>query len=337
MKRFFSALLAALMIVMTFAPVSVSAAGATVTVTASKATANVGEEIVFTVNIKNAPNIASMAVIFEYDKDAFTLTAGEFPMEAQMQFLLAGAQFFGEVDISKDNAAGLFAKLMTIENLDVVKFTLKAKKPVDTATVSCTVHLKEENDTTIPTTVTGTTVSVVCEHTFGDWTKHNAEQHKHTCTACGTVAYEAHKWDDGVVTKNPSHLAEGEKTFTCTVCGEKKTEKIAKTTDHSFGDWTKHNDTQHKKTCACGAVEYANHNWNAGEITKPASHVATGIKTYTCTDCGETKTETLPKTESHGFGKWEKPNDQQHKHACESGEIERHGGGRSTWYSRKTI
>lgn len=37
-----------------------------------------------------------------------------------------------------------------------------------------------------------------------------------------------HTWDDGVVTKEPNYVAEGEKTFTCTVCGTRRTEAIAK-------------------------------------------------------------------------------------------------------------
>lgn len=35
------------------------------------------------------------------------------------------------------------------------------------------------------------------------------------------------------------------------------------------------------------------HTWNAGEVTKEATETETGIKTYTCTVCGETKTEEI--------------------------------------------
>ncbi|MCR4648772.1 MAG: DUF4214 domain-containing protein, partial [Lachnospiraceae bacterium] len=38
----------------------------------------------------------------------------------------------------------------------------------------------------------------------------------------------SHKWDNGVVTKKATTKEEGIKTYTCTVCGETKTEKIAK-------------------------------------------------------------------------------------------------------------
>ncbi len=53
------------------------------------------------------------------------------------------------------------------------------------------------------------------------------------CTRCdyeADVEIEAlgHKWDNGVVTKEPTSLEEGEKTYTCEVCKETKVEKLEK-------------------------------------------------------------------------------------------------------------
>ena len=39
-----------------------------------------------------------------------------------------------------------------------------------------------------------------------------------------------------------------------------------------------------------------NHKWDAGKVTKPATAAADGVKTYTCTVCGDTWTEAIPKT-----------------------------------------
>ena len=49
-------------------------------------------------------------------------------------------------------------------------------------------------------------------------------------------------------------------------------------------------------TCtACAYVKPAGqHAWNTGVITKAANCTADGVKTYTCTSCGDTKTETIP-------------------------------------------
>ncbi len=40
-------------------------------------------------------------------------------------------------------------------------------------------------------------------------------------------------------------------------------------------------------------VEKANHTWNAGAITKAAKCEETGIRTYTCTTCNATRSETI--------------------------------------------
>ena len=42
------------------------------------------------------------------------------------------------------------------------------------------------------------------------------------------------------------------------------------------------------------------HTWDSGKITQSATCIATGVKTYTCTGCGMTKTETIAKT-SHSW------------------------------------
>ncbi len=46
------------------------------------------------------------------------------------------------------------------------------------------------------------------------------------------------------------------------------------------------------------------HVWNEGEITTPATHMDLGVKTYTCTKCGATKTEDVEKLTAHTYGDW---------------------------------
>ena len=40
------------------------------------------------------------------------------------------------------------------------------------------------------------------------------------------------------------------------------------------------------------------HKWDAGKVTKEATETAEGVKTYTCSVCGKTKTEAIPKKET---------------------------------------
>ena len=57
-------------------------------------------------------------------------------------------------------------------------------------------------------------------------------------------------------------------------------------------------DKHYKKCLTCGEIaETADHTWNDGKITTEPTTTTEGVKTYTCTACGYTKTETVPKTE----------------------------------------
>ena len=57
-------------------------------------------------------------------------------------------------------------------------------------------------------------------------------------------------------------------------------------------------------TCACGDsyvdtyVDALGHAWDNGKVTKEPTETETGVKTFTCTRCGETKTEVIPATGS---------------------------------------
>ena len=132
----------------------------------------------------------------------------------------------------------------------------------------------------------------------------------HTC-ACGNSYVDTytdalgHAWDNGKVTKPATETENGVKTFTCTRCGETKTETIPKLThEHSYKavvtapTCTEKGYTTH--TCACGDsymdsyVLPLGHDWGSGKVTKEPTATENGIKTYICARCGEIKTEVIP-------------------------------------------
>ncbi len=85
---------------------------------------------------------------------------------------------------------------------------------------------------------------------------------------------------------------------------------------HSYGSWSKVDGNNHKRTCSiCGKDESAGHSWDSGTVTKPADCQTTGEKQLTCTDCGATKTETVPLAD-HKYSAWTKVDDDKHTHAC---------------------
>ena len=140
----------------------------------------------------------------------------------------------------------------------------------------------------------------------------NAWGFKVTSVKAGSETCQ-HVWDNGKVTKEPTETETGIKTYTCTLCGETKTETIPKLThEHSYDavvtapTCTEKGYTTH--TCACGDsyvdtyVDALGHAWDNGKVTKEPTETETGVKTFTCTRCGETKTETIPKlTHEHSY------------------------------------
>ena len=140
------------------------------------------------------------------------------------------------------------------------------------------------------------------------------------CKDCGkkilsgqTIAKtENHSWDAGKVTTKATCTEEGEKTFTCSICGDEKTEKVS-ATGHQ------HTEIRNKKEATCKEEGYSgdtwckdcgkkilsgqaiakteDHSWNQGEITKEPTCKEKGEKTFTCSICGNTKTEKVSTTD----------------------------------------
>ena len=74
-----------------------------------------------------------------------------------------------------------------------------------------------------------------------------------------------HVYDDGVVTTEPTCVATGVKTFTCTKCGESYTEEVP-LVEHTY----------------------------VAEVTKEPTFEEEGITTYTGSVCGDSYTEAIP-------------------------------------------
>ena len=137
--------------------------------------------------------------------------------------------------------------------------------------------------------------------------KYNKEYAEYTFEMC-----ISHKWNAGVVTKEPTYTSTGTKKYTCTNCGETKIETIAKLvcTSHVWDSGkvvtapTYKTEGIKKYTCKnCGTTKTetiaklvcTKHAWDAGVVTKQPTYKTEGTRKYTCTNCGETKTETIAK------------------------------------------
>ena len=70
------------------------------------------------------------------------------------------------------------------------------------------------------------------------------------------------------------------------------------------------NDDQHTARCAdCPYTDVNTHWWNSGEVTTEATCAAEGVKTFTCKQCGATKTESIEKKTSHTYPYYPKDSD----------------------------
>ena len=156
-------------------------------------------------------------------------------------------------------------------------------------------------------------------HSYGEYVSISDTDHKRTCLICKHVEDGEHIWNEGEIVTYPTHIAEGRIKYTCTLCPHTKTEVLPTVGDHSFGAWKNYSDTQHVKECLCGKAEYASHTWNSGEITVQPSHLKEGAKLYTCTGCGATKSEILPKREAHEFSPWNNYTELLHHRVCPCG------------------
>ncbi len=161
-------------------------------------------------------------------------------------------------------------------------------------------------------------------HSFGRWTRVNDATHRRIC-ACGEIRSEAHTFDAGVVTVAPTDLTAGVKTYTCTKCGETKTEALAKLQHtHSYGKWIPLNDSTHYKGCSCGDTIAEAHTFDDGKVTKQPTATSLGVKTYTCIICGDTVTESIAKLDhTHSYGKWAYNDDTTHVRVCACGNQEK--------------
>ena len=137
----------------------------------------------------------------------------------------------------------------------------------------------------------------------------------HHCTRCDSkkdvteIPASGHSWNEGAITTEPTCTDEGVKTFTCNACGKTRTEAVAALGHNYSSDWTIDTaaacETVGSKSHHCTRCDSkkditeipasGKHTWNNGVITKPATIAEEGVKTYTCTVCGVTRTETIAK------------------------------------------
>ena len=148
----------------------------------------------------------------------------------------------------------------------------------------------------------GSWIIEALDHDWGEWQKHDADQHKRVCSRDSEhIMYEDHRWNGGVVTTPATEDAEGVMTYTCTVCDETRTEVIPK--------------EEHQHDLVPTAA-------------KAATCEEAGNSAYwTCSKCGKyysdaegndeiTEGSWIIEALDHDWGEWQKHDADQHKRVC---------------------
>ena len=184
--------------------------------------------------------------------------------------------------------------------------------------VYCTVCNKELSRNTVKTEALGHKWNEGKITTQPTCTEEGVKTFK--CMVCGKTKTEAvaslgHNWNkDFTVDKEATCEETGLKSIHCKRCDSKKDETVIPAKGHVEGEKKIENATE--AVCEAGGsydevvyctvcnkelsrttvkTEAKGHKWNNGKVTTEPTYAEEGVKTYTCTACGATKTEVIPK------------------------------------------
>lgn len=261
-----------------------AASDATLTVTSSATTANVGDEITVSVDLSGEFSLGTLTFNIVYDAEKLEYVAGS----------LTTNYIFPIEEINDETAGSLL----------YTGFTGKAVTEGGTVVTAQFKVLK-----------TGATVGVEVVEAYDtddvDWaTEVNENSSENDVTiACahGTTAWET--------TKNETHTEDGSKSLICSVCDETvKTEAIP-ATGHAYGEWvvttsaTCKTEGEETRACSCGATETRKiatvaHTAGEWEETKAPTCTEKGEEVQKCTECKDVlDTREIP-ANGHSYGEW---------------------------------
>lgn len=119
-------------------------------------------------------------------------------------------------------------------------------------------------------------------HTYSQTWSYDSSEHWHQCTLDGHTD----------VADKAAHTYDNDADTTCNVCGYVR----AAHTHAASAEWSK-DATNHWHECTVSGcneqLDKAAHTWDEGTVTTKATFTSDGEKTYTCTVCEKTKTETV--------------------------------------------
>ena len=275
-----------------------------------------------TINLAGNSGIASMTAYLEYDKDIFEIQDASFS---------DGILKNSFTNVSTSTKGKVKFAFMSTDDIkadgQVIKLTFKAIKNENVSGKFQLVvdELTDSNATKQEYNIADLTTKVnkICIHNYIGPDFQWSDDYS-TCKAVYTCEYNSEhviKVDCDVETTRTEATCEEDGNITHTATGTYNNQKITDVQKetipakgHVKGEVKIENATE--STCEKGGsydevvyctvcnkelsrtkvkTEALGHKWNNGKVTTEPTYAEEGVKTYTCTACGATKTEVIPK------------------------------------------
>jgi len=205
------------------------------TLTADKTTAVRGDVVTFAISVPDLADCKSGGFSLDgcYDTEVFEFVGGECPLDGTM---LENVGYIG----GKLSGSFMYTAATDVSGtLFTIQMKVKDSAAFGKTTVTPTVSVRN-SDGALVAAVNALELTVVCDH----------------------------NWGEGVVTTPATCTIDGLRTYTCSICGEVKTE----------------------------AVAMLGHKMDAGVVTTAPTCTDDGVRTYTCENgCGLTTVEAVAK------------------------------------------
>lgn len=313
MKKLFSILLVAMLIVTSLVTVAFAADSATVS--ASNATAKPGDSVTISFNLSGA-EFASYGMQISADP-VLTLTGIK-------QGTASNGAFVGNV---KNGVVG-FGGTYNCPAGELFTATFKVSASAKPGKYPVTVKMDfvaDEKQNDLNVSVVAGYVTIECVHNWGAWntvtpaTCSVQGKAERTCSICGeveskTLPIVAHAWSDWKTVVPATCAKEGRAERVCSVGGEVQSKVLPKVA-HSLGAWK----TVVEPTCtsegkaerSCSVCDYSEtkvlpkvaHKWSDWKTVVPATCTSEGKAERTCSVGGEVETKVLPKVD-HKWSDW---------------------------------
>lgn len=214
MKKILMLLVTALL----FGMLAVPAAAADEALSVSDMNAQPGDMVYLRVTLNQSVTGDSMAVSYSFDKELLKAEPKSCTWEKK--------GIIQEFNNKKMGAWAAESPMGLKGDLCVLALQVREGVTFAETKVSCTVTIKNGGKVAGEYTAEGT-VSMACDHQYGGWTDGGSVGHVQECSLCGRKITASHGWDDGKTEENPDDENTNLITYTCTVCGGVKQEKVA--------------------------------------------------------------------------------------------------------------